>query len=516
MWRDRAYAIEHGAQSMFHDGTFSHARAFLDCAGLSWIRRGHMRSCGNPSIVLGTILVFLSTQVHASSNVGREPSEQEVFAACPALEGGMAQRLPDAYPALQARFNDTVGRLAGRPGANDLTRRLEYSQCSWLRHVATRCLEPTNRGPRMYSPVDRLAENVAMGKVWEDLEDDCMRELVKSRDLVLGKLGDAASRDSLSTAVAALVPPLRLFGTYKGPAHRECRVGDPQTWALDPHFDDWVDCSQWQDELHLSTSLEDSLSGIDVWLGAPMNDGVEHTLSASTSYDPTSSSLEARDDAATCALALTLKADAVEVRPLDAQTKCVPAADDEQPQITALQRFQRAAPEPPPLRELPPGDVRTFQSGGRLGRSWLDTNAGVAVGWVLGLNRSLQVSSNCANLPAYDELVDFFDRYRAAVVARDITSLTRLTAFPLQLNSAATEFVGDAAQLQARFDSVFPPPLFAVVRDTDAHFVYCAQGHVMIAAGRVWAKPGASGALQVYFVDSHAQPRSKPKDIVPN
>jgi hypothetical protein len=359
----------------------------------------------------------------------------------------------------------------------------------------------------MYSPVDRLAENVAMGKVWEDLEDDCMREQVQSRDLILGKLG---------AADAALIPPLRIFGTYKGPAHRECRVGDPQIAANDPRFDDWVDCSQWQDELHLSTNLEDSWSGVDVWIGFPMIHGDEHTLSASTSYEPASSSLLVKDDAGACAFEITLEADAVEVRPLDAAPKCVPAADDEQPQITAPQRFQRAAPEPPPLRELPPGDVRTFQSGGRLGRSWLDTNGGVSVGWVLGLNRSLQVSSNCANLPQYDELVDFFDRYRAAVVARDIDALAKLTGFPLQLNVAATQFVGDAAQLKARFDSVFPPPLFAVVRDTDAHFVYCAQGHVMIAAGRVWAKPGASGALRVYFVDSQAQPRNRPKDIVPN
>jgi hypothetical protein len=474
-----------------------------------------MRACGNPTIVLGTILMFLSAQVHASTNVRPVPSEQEVFGTCPALDRGMLQRLGDAYSPLEKQFNAIVDRLGERAIAKDMSRRLKYSQCSWLRNVATRCLEPTSHGHGVVSPVDRLAENVAIGKVWEDLEDDCMRERLQTRIQVLEKLGNSASASELSAAIEALIPPPGIFGTFAGPAHHECRIGDPQTTALDPNFDDWVDCSQWSDELHLSTSLEDSLSGIDVWLGVPMDHGDDHTLAGSTVYEPAASSLEVDDYASGCALTLTVNPEAVEVRPNNVQSQCMPPADAYQPQITALQRFQRVAAEPP-LWGMPQPESKNFLSNGRPARVWVDSNAVVSVAFVLGLNRSLQVSSNCANLPAYEELVDFFDRYRTAVVAKDMDALAKLTGFPLQVNAAATEFIADTAHLKARFDSVFPMPLFAVMRDLDSHFVYCSHGRVMVAAGRIWAKPDASGALRVYFVDSHAHTRATPKDIVPN
>ncbi len=125
-------------------------------------------------------------------------------------------------------------------------------------------------------------------------------------------------------------------------------------------------------------------------------------------------------------------------------------------------------------------------------------------------------ASNCTSLPAYDVLVDFFDRFRTAVVAKDLDAVAKLVEFPLQLNAAATEFVSDIEKLKGRSESVFPPPLVAVLRDTDPHFVFCAHGHVMIAAGRIWAKPDSSGTLRVYFVDSLAVLRATLKDIVAN
>lgn len=136
--------------------------------------------------------------------------------------------------------------------------------------------------------------------------------------------------------------------------------------------------------------------------------------------------------------------------------------------------------------------IEDFINGTRPGRVWIMNGRDVTVAWVLGLNRSVQTSSDCYGLPAYDQLVQFFANYKTAIVRGNVGEVAALTAFPLQIDSEATEFVRDAAELKRRFATVFPRPLVGVLRDLDPHFVYCQRGQVMVAAGRVWAKTGPS------------------------
>ncbi|MEO7206074.1 MAG: hypothetical protein ABI356_04025 [Steroidobacteraceae bacterium] len=169
----------------------------------------------------------------------------------------------------------------------------------------------------------------------------------------------------------------------------------------------------------------------------------------------------------------------------------------------------------PPPENLGAVEIKNFDHNGRPGRAWIGSYGEVSVAWILGLNRSLQVSSRCDDLPSYDSLVDFFARYRQAVITQDADVLADLTSSPLRIDPQTTEFI-NSKQIKSHFSQVFPDSLREVLADFDPHFVFCAHGHVAIAAGRIWAKPDAAGHLHVYFVDSHAHPLSTPLPIKPN
>ncbi len=171
---------------------------------------------------------------------------------------------------------------------------------------------------------------------------------------------------------------------------------------------------------------------------------------------------------------------------------------------------------PTPDGSSPPtARIEDFVSGTKPGRVWIMNGRDVTVAWVFGLNRSVQTSSDCYGLPAYDHLVQFFAKYRTAIVSGNAGEVAALTTFPLQIDSGATEFVKNAGELKRQFTTVFPGPPVGVLRDLDPHFIYCQRGHVMVAAGRVWAK-SEGGGLRVYFVDSHARPVAKPEAPRPN
>lgn len=205
---------------------------------------------------------------------------------CAALDEGLAQRLGDGYAPLRKQFGENLSSLTDKPGASEAIRRLRFSQCSWLRNAALRCLEPTQRFGRNMSPVDRLAENVEMGRVSQEQENDCLREQVQTRAESIASLASTTAVNVLIRAIQTRIPPIQLFGKYQGAPHRDCRVGDPEIGPMDPHFSDWIDCSEWRDEIDLSQNLDDSISGIRVWIGAPMDHGVDDTFAGRISYTP--------------------------------------------------------------------------------------------------------------------------------------------------------------------------------------------------------------------------------------
>ena len=462
------------------------------------------------------ILSFTAISL-AATNVQRMPSEQEVLGTCDAWQQGLIFRLGSGVDPLRTQLKLLLAHISGKtPAAEEAAHRLQFSQCAWLRNVGMRCLEPTNLGPRMLSAVDRLAEKVEIGKVWEDQEDDCLREQAQARQDSLHQLARAADQNGLAATVLKLLPPASFFGKYQSEPHNACRVGDPQVWALDPHFDDWLDCSQWRDELDLMPALDDSISGVQVWIGAPMENGNDYTFSNQFTYTPGNSwTASSSGEDNECSLVIEAVGDSVSVRNTDSPSTCV-GTSDSQPKMGQRALFRHAQAEPPPRQTVDFQKSEEFDSHGRPGRAIVDVGGGVAVAWVLGLNQSMQVMSVCGALPAYDELVNFFSRYQQAVLEKNVEKLSALTSFPLQLDTDASQFINRAEDLQAHMDTVFNNSLTSVLRDLDPHFVFCSHGHVSVAAGRIWAKPDASGTLHVYFVDGHAKPRATPKPVTPN
>jgi hypothetical protein len=312
-----------------------------------------------------------------------------------------------------------------------------------------------------------------------------------------------------------------MFGIFRSAPHDECKPGNGEGWALDPHFDDWIDCSRWSDELRLVPSIDDSMSGLDIQLGSQDDTSSRYAFSGFAVYSG-GNSVVARnsDDSARssdevgCALTLVFAGKMVE---LHAASQCFnTTSGDQRQQMLSATRFLSAETEPSPPENVYELANKEFDSNGRRVHVWIFAPAYISVAWTLGLNRSLQVASFCDGLSGYDDLVDFFARYRTAIISRDADTLAKLTAFPLQIDTAGKELIKNSRQLKDNLQTVFPHILTSVVRDLDPHFVYCAHGHVMVAAGRIWAKPDESGDLRVYFVDSHAKPRATPKAITPN
>jgi len=449
----------------------------------------------------------------AGINVPSAPaSVDEIFDQCGALDEGLVRRLPE-YARLRTSYAKLAAELTTDPADRESAERLQFTQCSWLRAVATRCLEPTSYYGANKSSIERLAQNIPVGSLYEDDEDDCMRELVVKRNADLEKLA-AVDGARLAEEISRRIPPLTRFGIFIAPAPHACVAGDTQVWALDPHFDGWLDCSQTPEVLVIGTTLDDSISGVSVWLGTPMYHGDDHVFAGTATYQR-GQNLLATSTEGVCPLELNVEPAGMSVR-FRQSTDCdVPGASREFSGSEVRFRLVSVAGPTPDDSSPPTAQIEDFVSGTKPGRVWIMNGRDVTVAWVFGLNRSVQTSSDCYGLSAYDHLVQFFADYRTAIVSGNAGKVAALTAFPLQIDSGATEFVKNAEELKRQFTTVFPRPLIGVLRDLDPHFIYCQRGHVMVAAGRVWAKL-EGGGLRVYFVDSHARPLAKPEAPRPN
>lgn len=446
----------------------------------------------------------------AGSNVPRAPaSVDEIFDQCAALDEGLVRRLPE-YAALRINFTRLASEMANSPAYRQSAERLEFTQCSWLRVVATQCLEPTTYYGANKSPIERLAQDIPVGGLYEAAEDDCMRGLIQKRSSDLDKLA-AVSPAQLAREILRRIPPVTFFGIYVAAPPRACIAGDPGYWALNPYFDDWVDCSETPKVLVVGTTADDTLSGVSIWVGTPMYEGDEDVFSGTATYQQ-DRKLLASSTKNLCPLELNARPAGMAVR-FRKSTECRMTGAGHRfsgsPVDFHLVLVKAPTPDDPLERTV---QVEDFVNGSRPARAWILNGRDVTVAWILGLNRSVQTSSDCYDLPAYDHLVQFFANYKTAVIMGNVNEVAALTAFPLQINRAATKFVKNSAELRRQFMTVFPRPLVGVLRDVDPHFVYCQRGHVMIAAGRLWAKP-ERGALRVYFVDSHAHPLGKPKPL---
>jgi hypothetical protein len=448
--------------------------------------------------------VVQAADVHAI--ITTLPSEQRVLEECAALNQGLSERIGKDFGDLDWQLRQEIGILAHDTTEVEQSQRFRFSQCFWLRKVANRCLEPTQAGGRIISPVSQLIERIDVARLTQETEDDCLREQIKARaQAVHALLG--------RTSIADVVPPPSMFGTFEGPPHDECRQGESGAWARDPHFDNWLDCSQWSDELRVTPSLDDSVSGIDVQLnGQYAEQG--YAFSGYGMYSGKNSVLTRSQDDADCTVAMVFAVNRVELHP-DARCFGGSSGPPQTAVPIAAPLLHAEAASPPPTDNYDLAN-KEFDSAGRRVHVFILAPAEVSVAWTLGLNRSMQVSSSCVDLPSYDAIVDFFARYRQAIISRDADTLANLSSFPLQIDTTGKESIGNPTRLKGAIRTVFPDVLTNVVKDLDPHFVYCAHGHVMVAAGRIWAKPDKYGELKVYFVDSHANPRKTPKAIEPN
>ncbi len=104
-----------------------------------------------------------------------------------------------------------------------------------------------------------------------------------------------------------------MFGIFIAPAPHVCLAGDTQVWALDPHFDSWLDCSQTSEVLVVGTTLDDSISGVSVWLGTPMYHGDDHVFAGTVTYQQ-GQNLLATSTEGVCPLELNVEPAGMSVR----------------------------------------------------------------------------------------------------------------------------------------------------------------------------------------------------------